>query len=351
MPVYTQETLVSAADVQDLARCAMRLPAEMGVRPSQARAPGENALQSTDQSSVIDGGIPIYDVQGRLLFRDYVTVSEDGGESRVRVAASKVFGIPIVSTMTRKATPVPWVERAIGLLNGKRGTDTIVCHSYPRLGLLRTNGGEKWLVDFAGGPPLDVSPGSPGEASTWSLYDRVAQSEVNGNVAQWGVVAGQIRAAAVATPQVIVPGVPLEGQDCSNCCAPAVAAMILGFYHTANASEVRMRQLMRTDLLGPGTSPQDEENAYRVAAPQFTIVRVNADWNAAVQEIAAGRPFKTGLNGAGSDHARAVVGYVDNAAVQVLIVNDPLPMDPDGGAVWREAWSSLLHTDFLFVRP
>jgi len=369
MSVFDEDNVVSEETSLALARSAAVFGLERGV-PGWANAwEAESFFENLNSAALGSNMWPVFDVQGRLFFRDYTVAGVDGQELMLRVAGNRVLGTPIISVERRlERTPLSrWIADARKLLEGKLGTDAIVCHAYPRLGLLRANEGERWLVDFAGGPPLDVSVGSLGEKMAWSPYDRIKEQEVADNIAKWNATAEKVREMSWSTldelrslaratpPEEIIPDVPLEGQGCTDCCVPAVAAMILGFHGIPMTDECHMFERMRTDSdpNNPGTSPQDEEKGYLASANGLSVSRQAPDLQSAIGEVgvkADGRPFKTGGEYTGIKHARAVVGYVDvvDSRGPQLIMHDPLK---DGGTVVSETWDPMYHTSFLFIRP
>jgi hypothetical protein len=87
-----------------------------------------------------------------------------------------------------------------------------------------------------------------------------------------------------------------------------------------------------------------------------TILDRALTWEMARDEINENRPIKSGVEG----HARVCAGWLEEPPASVaqrprrwLRLYDPQPSDPDpcvGGKTTWEKWTTVTHTNFIFVR-
>lgn len=314
--------------------------------------------------------INLYDIDGRLLFRDKTLALTNGNELRIRVAASPLLGVPVWSA---SSGPRWDIQAAIakaqdvatrnGLIFATDGT-AITCYSYPRLGLLCTRGAdhERFVIDLGDRSILGTSVAaratSPEGPTIWSPFDFVTPATLGRLKANWvaslqrlaplradlqnvrdGVKAPAPAAAEVTLDLTLIP------QQSEVFCAVAVGDMIMQFFGFPETQDA-IAAAMHT---GPnGTTSQDQVTGYstlsggRLQAQFFDP----PSWELAQQEFGASRPLKSGVPG----HARVGAGCKTNDLGSFLYIYDPYP--EDSGRIYWEAWGvpSIVHTNFICVR-
>jgi|GEM_PF-6771401 len=317
----------------------------------------------------------VFDVEGRLVFKVFADEIGEGVGVFVRVAGNKSFGAPIISIAVyeKQLELSALIDEArsyavkIARDKGVRvEQESLVCYSYPRLGLLVSGSTGAVVVDIIRHVPVPLD-------KTWSLFAMVGEGKIDEKVEEWNASARALRAGAwnafddlqdVArrvqqnVRKYVLPGVPRFGQTGLTYCVPAVAAMILGFSHVCKTQSelgVLMKTQSNSSVILNGTTLQGELVGYQKAVPSFAIAKSQPAFGDAQQEIGAqgsmGLPFKAGLPG----HAQVVRGWKTGVAGSSgLKVNDPWPPKTStekGGTSDWQTWFPNLHTDFIFVRP
>lgn len=147
--------------------------------------------------------------------------------------------------------------------------------------------------------------------------------------------------------QEMISGVTLQAQSAPTYCAVASAKMILD-YHGIVKTQDEIALVMQT---GPGgTMPAQQLAGYATLSDNHYLATnaAPATFDGIQEEIHASRPGKSGIPG----HARVATGWrLDpaNAQTQWIYIYDPWPVNQ--GQVYWEAWGSVVHTNFLSVKP
>src|SRR5215218_4011612 len=135
----------------------------------------------------------IYDVDGRLLFRDQTIKLGSGDELQVRTAGSDLLRTPVWSLRAGPASDIEGlIARALAALRNRRDlepwlvdketTVRLVCYSYPKIGILcysRADPATRFVIDLwdlKNIIPLDSAEQHPPPESVitvWSPYDMV----------------------------------------------------------------------------------------------------------------------------------------------------------------------------------
>lgn len=320
----------------------------------------------------------IYDVEGRLLFRDHIIDLIGHNELRVRTAASDLLRTPVWSLKAGPALDVEgMMEKTLAvlrdyndllpLLDDEEGI-RLVSYSYPKLGILcyaRTAPHVRFVIDIAEPIilPLDSferqeHPESP--STVWSPYDEVVTSKIaqfrslwERNVARLAgplEVEGDLRQAVRAARAVILeekttnPELILIGQQTEIFCAAASVQMILK-QHGIDKTQDEVAAAMNT---GPhGADPADQEKAISILTDKLEgELDLTASLDVGKSEIRQHRPFKTAIPG----HARACGGFkVEEGGRNSLYIYDPYP--PNQGDIYYEDWDAVTHTNNIYIRP
>ena len=309
--------------------------------------------------------LPIYDVSGQLLFRDFTTRLADGSELRARTAANKLLGAPVFSVGTNAPLDVAEAvahakdvaqKQALTPVDLPKG---IVCYSYPKLGLLCRNAAAKRsvvdLIDFSI-QPVDNAPeggGDPELLRTASLLHEIEPSMADAQLGQFEDFQKALKPANNASApeggdpvrQKIVDGVNCIAQETRTWCAVATAKMILDLYGFVK-TQTEIATAMKT---GPDGTPSEPNqlDGYKTLSNSKLVATYDekATFAKAQSEVNAGRPLKSGISG----HARAVVGWKNNPAGDDagawLYIFDPW----QGHKVW-EKWGAVEILNFIYVR-
>ncbi len=324
---------------------------------------------------LFDGRTDIYDIRGRLLFRDFTSSLRDGQRLRVRTAAYDTLKTPVwslgigkpfdVDSATGKA-----LEVASELhLKPVKGSKWLVCYSYPKLGLLcKRRDGSKAVIDLGHLEPVDGQTQRAAEAefpALWSPFDLVSKVSAAYFKELWSLntaampraldaeagpdaLASAVEGARASESRAVLPPMKLYGQQTQYYCAVATAQMILE-YHGIKKSQNQIAAAMNT---GPnGTSNQNQVKGYdKLAKGRFEATfDDSASFMEAKMEISRGHPLKSGVPG----HARACAGWKTRRGSpgiekRWLYVYDPWP--PQQGDTYWEDWSAIEHTNFIYLR-
>ena len=328
----------------------------------------------------------IFDVDGKLLYRDKTISLAGATELRIRTAARDTLRTPVWSV---KAGPVlnfeglrdAAVDFALNRPNGKltpvkvgdEPSVRLICYSYPKLGILCTPVADpksRVIVDIG---DLRVIPlnafaeqQSPESIRTvWSPFDTVVRTTIGDfresfkrNLATLPIlpeggadlssVVKTSRERAIQQERAVSPALILHSQETNVFCAVATAQMILQFYGIQK-SQSDIAAAMHTD--DTGTTNENQVAGYvtlslGASQPLEAVLDDTASFSEGRAEIDANHPFKSGISG----HARACGGYrIDNGGRQFLYIFDPWP--PKQGDIYYEDWSAVYHTNYIYVRP
>jgi hypothetical protein len=328
----------------------------------------------------------IYDVDGRLLFRDQTIKLDRGNELQVRTAGSDLLRTPVWSV---RAGPVLDVEgqitkalSALGercdlkpLLVDDEATVRLVCYSYPKLGILCYSLEDPavrsvidlWELNII---PLDYSEQCPPAESVitvWSPYDFVVPATLGHYCSKWRrniALLPALPKSVEALPMAIMeartsileecttqPELTLVGQLTNTFCAAATAKMILLYYGIEPDGIHPKQGTIATDMhtnRSTGADPVDQVNAIPTLTHDKLLAELDetTSFSEAKEEIRQGRPFKTG----GASHARACDGFkVEEGEQNWLHIYDPWP--PNQGQISYEAWEAGHHINYMYVRP
>lgn len=321
----------------------------------------------------------IYDVDGRLLFRDHTIDIGHGNEWRVRTAGSNLLRTPVWSVGAGPALNIEdLVARALAALRDKTDLEPlfaddekdvrVVSHSYPKLGILCRSRSDaaKFVIDLG---DLSIIPlGYPGRqenpesvTAVWSPYDIVVPPTIAHFRLLWERnmallpslpksvegLHGAVRAAraSVVEEQIINPELVLVGQQTNRFCAAATAKMLLEHYGISRSQE-EIADAMHIGV--GGAFPADQVSAIPVLADSRLLAEldVTTSFSEAQDEIRHNRPFKTG----GPIHARACSGFkVEEGRRNWLYIYDPWPSNQ--GRIYYEAWEAQKNLNYMYVRP
>ena len=174
-----EQNLVPASELYEHAALAV-------MRDSVAGVPGLTGLLA---GRVRKEPIPIFDINGTLLFFDYAVGRGAETAGYVRTAASRVVGPPVVAI---EIGPRHWdYAAAVRRLKPRVkkqfpgaaiSEPKLVCYSYPKLGVMfHAKSAEKStraIFDVADLSPIPESPRPDREGSyAWSFYDALSDQE------------------------------------------------------------------------------------------------------------------------------------------------------------------------------
>jgi hypothetical protein len=325
-----------------------------------------------DENSLSDP-LEIFDAEKRLLFRDYSMELRDGSELRVRTAASKVLGNPIISVgvapgrlpIRKLSESAREVAREMSL---PLASEKLVCYAYPKLGLSYWSEKGQWIIDLFDHFVIEKQP-CPEISRVWSFYDRIEPEQVSRLLADWEEVAEQLsgldwhgrleleaRVSAVAQAiQENYVGLTLSPQKDLCHCAPASAQMILNHYGINRTQEDIAAEMHTDDQVGfsCGTDLDPERQGYeRLGGDQFEAVIDNTPtFQDAKDAIDRREPLRAGGMMHGAKHATAVGGWRIENRIQKLQVFDPYPPSvtgSPGGCVWLDSWLKFRFTEYIF---
>jgi hypothetical protein len=324
----------------------------------------------------------LYDVSGKLVFRDYTATLSDGSQLLMRVSGNRGMGPPVWSVGINKKFDVDLaIVEATKVaerlrLRPREGKKSLVCYSYPKLGLLcSAEDGSKVIIDLGDLSTVRVDAvlaNSPELLATWSplalledafsgrsreayfsYCERLKAIDLESNIPLNTAVEGAQNTTEESTLRQCGSGatgqcMSLRGQETPVYCAVATAQMILA-YHGIDKTQTEIALSMQTGQTGT-TNPNQVAGYQSLSGSIFTgTFDSTASFLEAKREIDEGRPLKSGVPG----HARACSGWrtetsADGTETQWIQVYDPWP--PNAGAIYWEAWSNTVHTNFIYVR-
>lgn len=315
--------------------------------------------------------LDIYDIDKKLLFRDKTITLTNNTKLRVRTAASDLLGSPVWSASVGPyldiQTAIPKaIEVALkSSLVPTEGAQSLVCYSYPKLGLLCRSRDEKqeYVVDLGDftivSRQIANSVQSPEQLTCWSPYDLVTPATIGSIREGWkrnlgnlppappspSQLANAVAKAREGTQEQTVE-LHLHGQETPVYCAVATAEMILEYYEIQK-TQTEIAQVMHTSATG--TENPDQVNGYAsLSGGALTAtLQDKPAFETAQTEILDARPFKSGVPG----HARAGAGFKVDGDQSWLYIYDPWPPNQGAGPYW-ENWNmpSLPHTNFICVK-
>ncbi len=320
----------------------------------------------------------IHDVYLTLLFRDHIIRFDNTNEIRVRVASNDLLMAPVWSV---KAGPIfdleayskkaqSYIEEKLPdlkLIFLEDERIPIICYSYPKMGLLceSIDSGMKTIVDIADYTLMNVEDSKlhddPENNTVWSPFDLLNNATIGQFGKSWKDSFERLpkfsaeptqyyNDVATANESIIEektvkPELNLVGQKSRVFCAVATAEMILE-HHGLNATQEQISIEMKTGR--SGTTNQNQVVGYESVSKGLLngIYDRTASFSEAKDEIRNNRPFKSGITG----HARACGGYkIESENKMFLYIYDPWP--PEIGEVYYEDWSTIFHTNYIYVRP
>jgi len=378
--------------------------AQMAVR--RAWAGGIEDMQQGWTGEFNPDPLIIHDLNGEPLFYEFSVFDGEREVGRVKAAASRLVGSPVV---TIERGPRAWdpakatklALQAAKKANPRRAAKAkeFVCYSYPKIGV---------RVEFAGERPnsiiVDVADGSIVQSfgddeidgqTAWSFLEARSECGSAGRLCRFEEFDRELEAArksskdmfataftarelvavrsrltpvsayavALYSSRVLKYGPRCSPHDCfalyaqqtNVYCAVATGQMILDFYRRP-FDQTAIAAAMGTGATG--TSFAGQETGYETLSNGCLDAwhDFSADWTEAKAEIDANRPLKSGIPG----HARACAGWkrqnfflLHSTPQRWLKIYDPWPWNADlcaGGAVYWEDWDAVTHTNWCFVR-
>jgi hypothetical protein len=370
-----------------------------------AQLPG---LESWQRATLHKRPISIFDLNGKLLFLDYPVVLGRETVGRVRGAASKVLGSPVISLLREGVT---WdYAQSVEKLNARVKKEyrdwkvletKLVCYSYPKLGVMYNlvdPRGEKARLVFdvvSLNQIPEATPDSSGRegAYAWSFYDSLQDEQRAERMDQFTKIDQARLQAPANTRKLMVASRSLasintaiidqlqlwrtttrqlqfcshylhtearshhcfilHGQQVDDYCAVATCQMILCYY----------RYYYTQDQIAPALNysagsgcPSDQSAGYESLSSNHIDATYDTSptFAEAENQINALHPFKSGIPG----HARACAGFSSTSWYNVitsrsLYIYDPWPWNADlkaGGAVYWEDWGAVTRTNCVYTR-
>jgi hypothetical protein len=315
----------------------------------------------------------IYDIHGRLLFRDKtLRLTRPGYRIRVRTAANDELRSPV---WTMSAGPDNDLDAAIASARAKAaqtrlgvidGPEALVCYAYPKLGLMcEGRNHERVVLDLFDHTPvpvdfdkavaaLDVYCWSPLEMPPsmsrwigilWTQNVATLSSRVENSPRAFSAALQLSRARM--TEITLGDRMTLIGQMHTMACAPASFTMILR-YHGSTCTQQEVANAMGTTEQY-GTDPDRQAPAISLLTGGTLVGTMDMvpSLEKAREEVTVGRrPFKQGI----SAHARVLAGWkTDDADVPWVYVYDPWPVNQ--GEIYWEQWGAVDALNFVYVRP
>lgn len=351
----------------------LRIPTEGGVISPVVKQWSLGLMPEGGPPTASWGSIDIYDIHGKLLFRDKsLPQSEVGMEFRVRTAADDTLQAPVWSVGSGPILDIASALnsarlKAVGLgLVPVAGPEALVCYSYPKLGLLcDTNSGERVVLDLwqYTTVPLDSSQdaSSPESVFCWSPFDRVVPATAPLLRDAWSLHHGalpeilhgpnslerMVRSARDGSQEATLgDGLVEIAQMHDMACVPASFTMILR-YHGVAVTQTQVATAMETSV-STGTFPAKQAPAIN----PLTEGRFNGTFEPyptfqkGVDEVNAGRPVKEGITG----HARVFGGWrVDENGERWAYLFDPYPANVGQTPYW-ELWENVTRVNYVYVR-
>ena len=374
---------------------------EAGPAPQATASPGEPAsvlddpkvkaaLQVALRNPALFAAPPeeIYDLNGSLLFREFVFPLDGGVEVRVRTGANKALGALIVSVSVAQ----PWDQQAAVKAAAARAAETgvgrprqpvqVICYAYPRLGIVLEGGSRGPLVmDLMDGEAHPLS-GDAAEGFWWP-YDGLAPGVAERAAARFSQEKEALTEAPPSTLGTSEPlglessagklehtiGLHLIVQERQNFCAPAASAMILRHHGMAELDQHKIARKFAEAASGDpeenlermrfeGTPPLDQHKGLNdicrgrgLVAEILFSDQVQGDWNRVVprilDELKHDRPVQRQLKM--PHHVDVFAGWRGMAGTDDLML---LIYDPAGDARfhrWAQVSSNI--NDLIFVHP
>lgn len=323
----------------------------------------------------------IYDVDGRLLFRDQTIKLGAGNELQVRTAGSDLLRTPVWSLSAGPASDIDGlIAKALSVLRHRHdlkpllvdneATVRLVCYSYPKLGILcysQADPAVRFVIDLwdliiVPVESCEQHPPPESVITVWSPYDMVVPATLGHFRSLWSrnmALLPLLPKTCRALPNAIMqartsileerttnPELKKVWQTTSVRCAAATAQMILG-HHGINLRQVNIATAMQTDSV-TGATPENQASAIPSLSNYKLIAELDKSTtpSEAQAEIRQNRPFKTGSVG----HARACGGFKREAGDKNwLYIYDPSPAN--AGRIGYEAWEAGYHLNYMYVRP
>lgn len=367
----------------------------------KAAASGVNDFDDWEDAEVREVPLPIEDLNGEPLFYDF----EVAGAGVVRCAANTLVGTPVVSMQlgtriwSQRDAEAKALESAAQRQDEKGSAASLVCYSYPKIGVRVVSGegdrlSDSAIYDVADGAPVEVFGADELEGLTSYSFLDMASREAGRRLRRWASAEAELEGWREAAPEILEGGpfsvehvadlirkhryaiyIPpyawntvryaprcdrpevfqLYAQQTNVYCAVATGQMILDFYKY-HFDQDDIATAMNT---GPGgTTNSDQVSGYESLSNNGldATYDTSASWSEAKAEIDANRPVKSGIPG----HARAVAGWkrqnfsiLGTSPTQWIKVYDPWPWNSDicdGGAVYWEDWDAVTHTNWIYVR-
>ncbi len=378
--------------------------AQMAVR--RAWAGGIEDMQAGWTGEFNPEAIIIHDLNGEPLFYEFSVMEGRSETGRVKAAASKLVGTPVVTIERgpRKWDPAKATKLALDAAKKayprrEAKAQEFVCYSYPKIGVRVELAGEKpnsIIVDVADGSIVQSYNEEEIEGQTaWSYLESCPESALEKKLRRYEELDREIEPArkhskelfataytarelvavrsklllvsdyvfALYSQRVLKYGPRCNPHDCfalyaqqtNVYCAVATGQMILDF-HRRPFSQNAIATAMGTTATGTSQAGQDAGYISLTNGCMNAFHDFSADWLEAKAEIDANRPLKSGIPG----HARAVAGWkqqnfslIGSTPKRWLQVYDPWPWNADicaGGAVYWEDWDAVNHTNWCFVR-
>lgn len=316
----------------------------------------------------------LYDINGRLVFRDFVTPLANGSEFRSRAAANDLMGRSVWFVSAGASLNLGAAREQAEFIASSHdlevvtGDKALVCYAYPKIGFLcrlRSDPTQHLVIDtfenniislstansdVVASPellycwsPLDIADASVFKPFLRESWDRSVKSlsSINSNPAR-NQLEGEIQSAQEGANETTVPLV-LRGQETPVYCAIACAQMIME-YHGLVKTQAEIAAVMNPDSTGT-TNPNQIAGYNTFLSPRFTaIFDETASFAEGRNEIIEGRPMKSGIAG----HARVGAGFRVKNDELWLYIYDPWPVNQ--GTVYWESWGTLHHTNYVYVR-
>jgi hypothetical protein len=321
-----------------------------------------------ESGDIFAGSSPldIYDISGRLLFRDWVTTLTGGKELRARTVATKHLSVPVPTVGINQPWPITdWLERAhrVAVLHELIPVDglaQLVCYSYPKLGLMcRKKNAAPAVIDLSDGSIIEMHIDQPvlgDEAGMWSPLDSVNPDAAEESIRFFDAKAARLcsdgsvmltagieAGSQQNTQQNVLTGMVLYGQETPVWCAVATGEMLLA-YHNIKDTQTNIAVAMNAGPAGTTLTNQVSGLNRLAGKGLYATSTTQVTFENAQTEINGGRPLKSGIPG----HARAVSGWRVNDGTKWLFIFDPWPVK-QGQTVW-EAWDTSLMKNFIYLQ-
>lgn len=376
--------------------------AVLGVlKNAAAGAPG---LEHWVAGTVRKTPLAVHDINGQPLFYDFDVARGKDLFGTVRVAASKVIGAGVVAAeigarQWNYDEAVKKLARKVKREFGRAAVagPTLVCYSYPKLGVMFEVEGENRRVrviydvsSLSRVPETSEAAGREG-FTAWSFYGALTDEARKQRLARFrkededrdsvpAPVRREILAARSLEPVLEKVKIPfsrnvtgllqfcshyghaharshhcfvLHGQQVDDYCAVATCQMILCYYRYYYTQD----QIAPSLGYAPGGCPSDQSPGYKSLTCNHLDSSFDASptWEKARDQINLLRPLKSGISG----HARACAGYSfvrwtfgGGITARKLYIYDPWPWNADyaqGGTLTWEDWDAIAHTNYVYA--